>query len=446
MKQKPKTTTEQLRILSQSAMLEEARTPYLIRTSILIICFSFIAFVVWTALTQVKELATTTGEITPSSHIQVIQHLEGGIIEEIVARDDDLVKTNQVLLRLSDESTRSEFQRLRGKMADLESRISRLGSFISGDVGLKATAESGQGANQIAASDAHAEILEGMIRAHQQEKEVLKQQLVQKQKQVNILNQELATAQKALQLVETAFATQEALYKERLVPETTYIAALRDINNQRGEIDGLRIKIQQAKDTSNEFEWRLRSTESTAKDTARQQLVVLEGESNETKEVLARLQKQIDRLSVRSPVDGIVKGLEVHTVGGVVAPGSKLMEIVPVESELLASIRISPNDIGHIKVGFPAKVKVTSYDFSRYGTIKGTVTGLSATTFSEPQGQTYYKGIITLAKNHVGEIPEKNLILPGMIVNVDIITGEKSLLAYFLKPIQRALTSSFGER
>lgn len=445
MVQKPRTTTEQLRILSQSAMLEEARTPYLIRTSILIICFSFITFVVWAALTQIKELAWTTGEIKPSSHIQIIQHLEGGIVEEITVRDDDLVKAGQILLRMSGENTRSEFQRLQGKTADLEMRISRLKGFIAGD-DVRAATGTDKRVNQDTATNAHLEILEGMIRAHQQEQEVLNQQRIQKQKQVGILNQELITAQKALQLAEAAFAHQEALYRERLVPETTYLSALRDINTQRGGIEAQRIKIQQAKDTINESEWRLRSNDSTAKDTARQQLVTLESEYNENKEIFARLQKQMDRLAVRSPVDGIVKGLEVHTVGGVVAPGSKLMEVVPVQSELLAEIRISPSDIGHIKMGFPAKVKVTSFDFSRYGTIDGTVTGLSATTFTEPQGQTYYKGIVTLAKNYVGEAPGENIILPGMIVNADIITGQKSLLAYLLKPIHKALNSSFGER
>lgn len=446
MAQQTRTTTEQLRILSQSAMLEEARTPYLVRASILVICFSFIAFVAWSALTRINELARTTGEISPSSHIQIIQHLEGGIVEEIAVRDDDRVKAGQVLLRMSGESTLSDLQRLREKAGGLERRIGRLRNFIAGDETVIPETGTEQAAGRGGAVDDNLEILEGMIRAHRQEQEVIRQQLVQKQKQVGILNEQLATSRKALQLAETAFATQEALYKERLVPETTYIAALRDINSQRGEIQALQIEIQQAQDAISEFEWRLRSTDSTAKDAARQQLVDVESEHADTREMLAKVEKQVERLAVRSPVDGIVKGLEVHTRGGVVAPGSKLMEIVPVEGELLAEIRIAPSDIGHIKVGFPAKVKVTSFDFSRYGTIDGTVTGLSATTFSEPQGQTYYKGIVTLAKNHVGENPGENIILPGMIVNADIITGKKSLLAYLLKPIHRALNSSFGER
>lgn len=438
-----KSTTKQLRILSQSAMLEESQTPYLIRTSMLIICFSFIAFVGWSAVTQIKEMARTTGEITPSSHVQIIQHLEGGIVEEILVHDDDLVKAGQVLLKLQGENVQGDYKRIRAKFKDLEFKMARLRTFLTSDpTHIQSIRE--KYSNEGSRTDS--KILEGMIKAYEQEQEVIKQQLTQKQKQVSLYKKELATAQKALEIAETAFATQEELYQERLVPETTYLGALREINNQRGEVDSLHIKIQQALDTIKEYEWRLQSMGSTTKEQALQRLGDLEGEFQETRELMAKLQKQIDRLAIRSPVAGIVKGLEIHTVGGVIAPGSPIMEIVPVESELQAEIRISPNDIGHIKAGHSAIVKVTSYDFSRYGSIDGKVTGLSATTFTGEKGQTFYKGIVTMDKNYVGKTPGQNIILPGMIVNVDIITGEKSLLAYFLKPIHKALSSSFTER
>lgn len=138
--------------------------------------------------------------------------------------------------------------------------------------------------------------------------------------------------------------------------------------------------------------------------------------------------------------------MEIHTVGGVIAPGQRLMEIVPLDNELIAEVKVMPLDIGHIGTGDPVNVKITSYDSSRYGSIDGTVTGLSATTFSEAQGAPYYKGQIKLSKNYVGDVEGKNKILPGMIVNADIITGEKSILAYLLKPIHLSMQSAFAER
>ncbi len=442
MARKNRDTTEQLRILSQSVMLEEARTPYLIRTTMLIICLAFFIFVSWAALTKIKEMARTSGEIVPSSYVQSIQHLEGGSVEEILVRDDDVVKKGQVLLRLRGESIRSDFERVATKVRLLDLRAARLRAFISGD--RDAFDRLCREYNEDDSPER--EILTGMLDSLQREQAILHQQLVQKEEQVKLLTHELATAEKTLEIAETAFSTQDKLYKERLVAETTYLAVVRELNEQQGQVAGLKIKIIQARDAISEYEWRLQSIVTKAREKALQQLGVLESERADALEIKEKLSLQIEWLAIRSPVDGVVKGLEIHTVGGIIAPGRELMEIVPADSELFAEVKISPNDIGHIKVGFPVIIKITSYDFSRYGSINGTVAGLSATTFANKRGQTFYKGVVTLEKRYVGNDPKQNLILPGMIVNADIITGEKSLLAYFLKPIHKALNSAFSER
>ncbi|MCF6188465.1 MAG: HlyD family type I secretion periplasmic adaptor subunit [Desulfobulbaceae bacterium] len=442
MARKNRDTTEQLRILSQSVMLEEARTPYLIRTTMLIICLAFFIFVGWAALTQIKEMARTSGEIVPSSYVQSIQHLEGGSVEEILVRDDDVVTKGQILLRLRGENIRSDFERVATKVRLLDLRAARLRAFISGDRDVFDRL-----CRQYSEDNSpEKEILTGMLDSLQREQEILKTQLTQKKEQVKLLTHELTTAEKTLEIAETAFSTQDKLYKERLVAEITYLAVVRELNEQQGQVAGLKIKIIQARDAISEYEWRLQSIVTKAREKTLQQLGVLESERADALEIKEKLRMQIERLAIRSPVDGVVKGLEVHTVGGIIAPGRELMEIVPADSELFAEVKISPNDIGHIKVGFPVVIKITSYDFSRYGSINGTVAGLSATTFANKRGQTFYKGVVTLEKSYVGNDPKQNLILPGMIVNADIITGEKSLLAYFLKPIHKALNSAFSER
>jgi len=442
MARKNRDKTEQLRILSQSVMLEEARTPYLIRTTMLIICLAFFVFVGWTSFTKIKEMARTNGEIVPSSYVQSIQHLEGGIVREILVRDDDAVKKGQVLIRLQGESVRSDYSRVIGKLNFLRLRAAGLRAFISGDR-QEFDRLCRQNDEQ---SSTEEEILAVMLDSLKREQKILKQQLIQKEEQKKLLQQELSTARKSLTIARTSFKTQDKLYKERLVSETTYLAVVREMNQLQGQVNSLQIKINQAEDAIGEYQWRLQSIVTEAKDKALQQLAGVESDLEETNKIKEKLQQQIARLDIRSPVNGLVKGLEIHTVGGVIAPGRQLMEIVPAGSDLLAEVKISPNDIGHIKVGFPVIVKITSYDFSRYGAINGTVSGLSATTFANQRGQTYYKGMVTLEKNYVGNNPQQNLILPGMIVNADIITGEKSLLAYFLKPIYKALNSAFRER
>ena len=235
MARKTRDTTEQLRILSQSVMLEEARTPYLIRTTMLIICLAFFIFVSWAALTRIKEMARTSGEIIPSSYVQSIQHLEGGRVAEILVRDDDVVHKGQVLLRLSGESIRSDYERVATKVRLLGLRIARLQAFInSGD------------------SAAEKAILAGMLDSLEREQEILKKQLTQKKEQEKLLTHELATARKTLDIAKTAFATQDKLFKERLVAETTYLAVVRELNEQQGQVNGLEIKIIQARDAISE--------------------------------------------------------------------------------------------------------------------------------------------------------------------------------------------------
>ncbi|WP_319585911.1 HlyD family type I secretion periplasmic adaptor subunit [uncultured Desulfobulbus sp.] len=442
MAQKNADTTRQLRILSQSAMLEEARTPYLIRTTTLIICLCFICFVIWSAYAQITERATTAGTIIPSGYVQTIQHLEGGIVERILVHDDDRVHKGQILIQLrGDEQTR-DVNRLANKLQLLNLQTSRLKAFLSGD---HAAFERLSKENSEAGS-AQKDILISMSESQRQEQEVLKQQIIQKREQVNLHKRELATAREGLRIAGTAFATQDKLYKERLVSETTYLAVLRDRNEQQGKVDTLVIRISQAEDLIDEFEGRLQSLVAEGRNKALHQLETVEADRAETSEMLEKIQLQAERLAVRSPLDGIVKGLEIHTEGGVIQSGHKLMEIVPTEGEIFAEVRISPNDIGHIKVGYPVIVKISSYDFTRYGSVDGTVKGLSATTFVDEKGQSFYRGVITMEKNYLGEQPGNNMILPGMIVNADIITGTKSLLEYFLKPIHRALNSAFTER
>ncbi len=441
MARKNRDKTEQLRILSQSAMLEEARTPYLIRTTMLIICLAFFIFVAWTAFTKIKEMARTTGEIIPSSYVQSIQHLEGGIVAEILVRDDDSVKKGQVLIRLRGDSVKADHKRVLAKLHFLRLKAARLRAFISGD-----RKEFDRLSKTINARSTEGDLLASMLDGLKRQQEILRQQLIQKKEQKKVFQQQLQTAKKALEIAKTAFKTQDQLYKEHLVAETTYLAVVREMNQQQGQVNQLKIKINQAQEAINEYEWRLQSLVVETRNKALEKLGAIESELAETEALLKKLEGQIARLEIRSPVDGLVKGLEVHTIGGVIAPGRQLMEIVPAESDLLAEVKISPNDIGHIKIGYPVIVKITSYDFSRYGAINGTVKGLSATTFANQHGQTFYKGMISLEKNYVGNTPGQNVILPGMIVNADIITGEKSLLAYFLKPIYKALNSAFRER
>lgn len=454
---------QQLRLLGQSVMLEEATTPYMIRTSMLIISLAVFAFFAWAAIAQIKEVAKTVGEIVPSGHIQSIQHLEGGIVEKILVQDDELVEKDQALLVIGGESVGSEYEKIRTRLSILEARRARVLSFVA--KGQAAALRQEKNPAEIATgpsvfpsgtaqqnpvpldvSEGQRRILEGMLQAKESEKGVIREQITQKNEQIALLQRQKKTIAENLRIAEAAFATQKELYDERLLSETEYLNTLKEKNDRKGELASVDIQIRQAMQMVKEFEWRLESLNTASDDKALQEMGVIEGEIAENKSLLSSLAKQAKRLELKAPVRGIVKGLEVHTEGGVVAPGQKLMEIVPMDNELVAEVKISPTDIGHIKAGDAVDVKVTSFDSSRYGSVKGEIAGLSATTFTTEQGIPYYKGVVRLKQNFVGAVPGANKIMPGMIVNADIITGEKSLLAYLFKPIHISIESAFGER
>ncbi|MDJ0948893.1 MAG: HlyD family type I secretion periplasmic adaptor subunit [Alphaproteobacteria bacterium] len=179
---------------------------------------------------------------------------------------------------------------------------------------------------------------------------------------------------------------------------------------------------------------------------ARRELARTKGELAEVREEMVQLQDRITRTEITAPTRGYVKGLNLNTVGAVVGPGQLLMEIVPADQDLIVEARISTRDIGHVRLGQEAKIKVDTYDFARYGSVPGRLSQISATTFQDEDGAPYYKGRIVLDQHHVGKNPRHNPVLAGMTVQAEIVTGDKSILEYLLKPIRSSVDSAFHER
>lgn len=166
---------------------------------------------------------------------------------------------------------------------------------------------------------------------------------------------------------------------------------------------------------------------------------------NQQKEMVSRLQDKANRLEIRSPITGIVKGLKLNTIGAVVKSGDPLMEIVPTDETLVAEVHIAPADIGRITIGHPVKIKVSSFDYGRYGAVDGILEFITATTFDGVNNEKYYRGRVILKQNHIKNHTEMK-ILTGMTVKVGIITGKKTVLGYLLKPVQRAMGDALSEK
>lgn len=436
---------DQLRYLSQSALIEEKATPYVVRTTLFFISSIIIGLIIWSALTEVEEIAITQGEVIPSKYVQTIQHLEGGIISQINVIEGDLVDKGQTIFTLDGTASKRDLSAMQVKRRSLEYNAIRLKAFIAGQepdftkLAVKSVNDEELAAEQL-------KIFNSMKTARKEEKDIIMQQIAQKKSAFAGLEKKKATLKDQMELDQQEVDMQNKLYQQGHISKLKLIEVQKRFNLTKAEYQETENEAEEEKNLVAEYEDRLESLEANAIDNAYQQLNIVETDLSQINETVQKLEEQVDRLEIRSPLHGFVKVLNIKTIGGVIESGQILAEIVPLEGKLIAEIQIQPKDIGHVKTGQKVNVKVSSYDFSRYGTIEGTLEYISATTFVNDDNSRYYMGRVSVSQNYVGNDSKKNIILPGMTVQADIVTGAKSILAYLLKPIHNSVTTAFTER
>jgi len=432
----------QLRHLSQSVILEEVGPPGIVRLLLLTIALSIFGFIGWTSVTTLSETTKASGEVVPSSSVMAVQHLEGGIISKIQVRDGDLVEKGDVLVQFDQTSSFAQLEEMEARYAALETRRERLRAF----------AENRKPNFDQIASRYQSSVREELAILRQQneslskEKDVLLYQRSQRQSELTVLMRQASRLKSRIANLAKQKNMHETLVKRGLVSRIVYLQTLEQYDSAVGESAEIRGKIDRAKSAIEEADGKIQRLASSRRNDALSESGKISGEMAGLRELIVRAKDRAARVEVRAPVRGIIKGLTVHTIGGVVAPGGLITEIVPVNQELVVEARVSPIDIGHISPGQKAAVKVTTYDVARFGELAGKVTKISATTFKDRQDEIYYKAEIKLERNYVGDKPGQNPVLPGMVTEVDIITGERTLLRYLLRPIFQSLDRAFTER
>lgn len=435
---------DQLRYLSQSALIEETAAPYMVRTTLFFISVVIIGLITWAGFTDVEEIAVTQGEVIPSKHVQSIQHLEGGIIAKINVAEGELVDEGQTIFILDGTAVKQDLSAIKAKKHSLKYQALRLRSFINNTrPNFKELGEEEMDQNLI---DEQMKAFESMIDARDNEKDVIIEQITQKEAALAGFKEKKVTLRESMALVKEEMDLKAKLNKKGHLSKFKLLQIQKQYNDIKGEFQETESDEKQAEKAIAEYKNRLESLEANFVDDAYQQLNTVEGDINQIEETIKKLQEQVSRLEIKSPSYGFVKVLNIKTLGGVIESGQILAEIVPLEGNLIIETQIQPKDIGHVKTGQSVNVKVSSYDFSRYGTIEGVLKYISATTFINDDGTRYYMGRVSIEKNYVGSNEKKNLIVPGMTVQADIVTGSKSILAYLLKPIHTSVTTAFTER
>ena len=443
----------QLSKLSQYILLEEADPIRLMLISVSSIALLLFALLLWAAFTTVNEMATTYGEIVPLGPKHVVQHLEGGIVKTVFVKDGDQVEQGQLLMVMDPEAYSSDLKQMQSREISLMLNETRLQAYI--DHKEPNLEEWRQTILRSPYDSFDKQQLEKMIQneyallklqneKRNDQKAVITAQIGSAKKEIAQLEKDKKVLDENLKLYDQEYNMYQKLSGKDIISKRDFLIVQRRLNTARGEESQLDTKTEKAKQDLAEAQSRLSEVESNLHEQASQELNNTHNELLQVRHAIAKAQDKVNRLEIKSPVAGTIKGLRVAR-GSVVVPGGELLDIVPKDRELVVENKISTRDIGHIKVGDAVKVKIMTYDFARYGSLEGKLTDISASTFTDAEGVPYYKGTIQLFRDQSGKNGITRL-LPGMTVEADIITGERSLLTYLLTPIEVSVKSSFRER
>jgi membrane fusion protein, adhesin transport system len=388
----------------------ELRTP---RTSRLLLTSSIAMLVtglIWANFAVLDEVKRGNGRVVPVRQTQVVQTLEGGIVDAIMIDEGAIVQKGQALMRIDDTKFAAEFGEVRERRGALAARVTRLETEV-------------QGRGQLVFPD---EMIKAAPRAIETERSVFETRARRLAQDTDVLAQADMRLTETLKLLSREIEITRKLFAQKVVPEIEMLRLERQASEMRGQLAEA-----QSKRATLETTFRAQADEELAK--ARGDLAVLD-------ENIKSAQDRVRRTELRSPVYGIVNKINVTTIGAVVQPGANLMDIVPLDDTLLVEGRIRPQDIAFIRPKQDAVVKVTAYDPSVYGSLKGKVERISADTIVEKEAErgdkteTFYRVMIRTDKNHLGTAENPLPIIPGMVTTVEILTGEKSVLSYLLKP------------
>nr|WP_262925107.1 HlyD family type I secretion periplasmic adaptor subunit [Pseudomonas protegens] len=424
------------------ALIEDA--PRVIRLTIWGIIAFFLFLVLWANFAVIDEVTKGEGKAIPSSKVQKIQNLEGGIVSELYVKEGQVVEAGAPLIRLDDTRFQSNVGETETVRLSMLLRVERLSAEVD-DRALNFPEDvlkevPGQAASEKSLYESRRQQLHDEIGG-------LQEQLIQKQQELREFTSKQAQYRQQLGLQRQEIAMSEPLVAQGAVSPVEVLRLKRAEVETRGQLDATTLAIPRAESAIKEVQRKIDETRGKFRSEALTQLNEARTELNKASATGKALEDRVSRTLVTSPVRGIVKQLMVNTIGGVIQPGSDMVEIVPLDDTLLVEAKIRPQDIAFLHPGQEAIVKFSAYDYTIYGGLKARLEQIGADTITdEDKKTTYYMIKLRTDRSHLGTDEKPLLIIPGMVASVDIITGKKSVLSYLLKPIIRARAEALQER
>lgn len=410
---------------------------------LLFIVVTVISLIGWAWWAELEEVTSGAGLVIPASKVKVVQNLEGGIVLAILTEDGAQVKKGQVLLRIDPTGFGARLNESLGRQAGMQVTLRRLRAEAGGTEPDFDDALIEQWpdlvSRELTLFLSRRESLQASLNALNELVLQRGQEIKEVRNQIRVVGRSLSLANEELELMRPAV-------REGIVSRVELFRTESRVNDLDGQLSSARLSIPRIKATLAEAKQRLEERKKQFRSEALLERNLLEVELSALTETIGAEQDRVARTDVRSPVDGIVKELKVTTIGQVVQPGLDLVEIVPLDDTLLIEAQVRPADIAFLRPGQLAVVKLTAYDFTLYGTLEGELERISVDTIEDEQGERFYKILVRTQRNFLGEESAGNVILPGMVAQVDVITGKKTVLQYITSPLLRVQGQALRER
>ncbi len=410
---------------------------------LLIIVAFFALFFTWASWATLDEVTRGEGKVIPSSQVQVVQNLEGGIVAAIQAHEGDVVEQGQTLLRIDNVRAASDLRENRQRYLALLGALARLHAEVD-DAAISFPPEVVADAPEVAANEHN--LYDARRQDLQSELAILRSQAEQREQELTELRTHIDQLTRSLELAQQELDITAPLAANRVVSKVDFLRLQRQVNDLEGELESARLAVPRVELAAGEAHRRIDERQLKFRADAQRELNTTQAEATPLAEVITAAADRVQRTEVRSPVRGTIKRLLVNTVGGVIQPGQNLVEIVPLEDNLLIEAKVRPADIGFLHPGQAAMVKVTAYDFSIYGGLKGVVEDISADTIADDKGESFYRVRVRTRDTALEKAGQPLPITPGMTTQVDILTGQKTVMDYLLKPILKAKQRALRER
>ena len=407
----------------------------------------FVLLLLWASFAPIDEVTKGQGKVVPSRQLQVVQAVDGGVVEGLFVKEGQKVKKGQLLVRIDPTRFVANLREGSAKAFALQAKVERLTALVDGaPYEPKGSGGQGDGGQGDGAALILAQEKQYYFESRRQLGErvlMARQQLDQRRSELREVEATIAMADRSYRMAGQELAITRPLIKSGAVSQMDILRLERDVSRAQGELQQARARRGLLSASIREAETNIRDSELTMKNEWRAELAAAMAELNSLGQTVTGLADRVKASEIRSPVSGVVQRIINNTIGGVVQPGSPVVEIVPSGDRLVVEAKVSPRDIAFLRPGLPAIVKFTAYDFSIYGGMDAKLVHISPDSITDEQGNIYY---LVRAETRDSYFRDGLPVIPGMVVELDVLTGKRTIISYILKPILRAKQNALTER